>query len=96
VDVRANVAYDPGSWMAITEWGHGYNGTTFRAGYEYRFDTTQLRVGTRYVKERWEPTGGVGFTLSRSFGVDVGLFGTSANLERERHLGIAVSLRFIH
>jgi len=96
VDVRGNVSYDPGSWMTIAEYGHGYNGTTFRGGYEYRFDTIQLRGGARYVKERWEPTGGAGFNLSDHFGIDVGLFGTSANLEPQRHLGIAVSLRFIH
>jgi len=45
---------------------------------------------------RGDWTGGAGFNLSEHFGVDVGLFGTSANLERERHLGIAVSLRFLH
>jgi len=96
VDVRANGSYNADSWTAISEFGHGFNGTTFRGGYEHRFGAVQLRGGGRYVKERWEPTGGAGFNLSDHFGFDVGLFGTSANLERQRHLGIAVSLRFIH
>lgn len=96
VDFRLNAAYDPGRWTGLAEFGHGYNGTSFRGGYEYRFDAVQLRGGARYIKERWEPTGGAGFNLSDHFGVDVGLFGTSANLERQRHLAIAVSLRFIH
>jgi hypothetical protein len=95
VDVRANASYDAGRWMAVTEFGHGYNGTSFRAGYEQRFARYQLRGGARYVKERWEPTGGVGINFNQRFGVDVGLFGTSANLERQRHVGIAFSLRFM-
>jgi len=95
VDVRGDASYDTGSWMAITEIGHGYNGTSVRVGYEQRLDRVQLRGGARYIKERWEPTGGAGFNMSDRFGVDVGLFSTSANLERRRHLGIAVSLRLM-
>ena len=95
VDVRGNASYDAGPWMAITEFGHGYNGTSLRLGYEQRLDRIQLRGGARYIKERWEPTGGAGFNLTDGFGVDVGLFSTSANLERQRHLAIAVSLRFM-
>jgi hypothetical protein len=96
VDVRLNGAYNADAWTAITEYGHGYNGTTFRAGFEQRLDAIQLRVGGRYIKERWEATGGAGFNLSNRFGVDVGLFSTSANLERKRHLALAFSLRLMH
>ena len=96
VDVRVHGAYNAGPWLAIAEYGHGYNGTTVRAGYEQRLGRIQLRGGARYVNDRWEPTGGAGFTLTDGFGVDVGLFGTSANLERKRHLAIAVSLRLMH
>ena len=96
VDIRANGAYNADAWTGIAEYGHGYNGTTLRAGYEHRFNRLQLRGGGRYIKERWEPTGGVGFNLSQGFGVDVAAFGTSANLERKRHVAIAVSLWFMH
>ena len=97
VDVRANAAYDPGAWTAIGEYGHGYNGTTFRGGYEYRLPAIQLRGGGRYVKERWEPTGGARSSPSPSTSASMSdCYSTSANLERQRHLGIAVSLRFIH
>ena len=95
VDVRGNASYDAGPWMAITEFGHGFNGTSARIGYEQRLGRVQLRGGARYIKERWEPTGGAGYNLTNHFGVDVGLFSTSANLERQRHLAIAVSLRLM-
>jgi hypothetical protein len=95
VDVRGNASYDAGPWMAITEFGHGFNGGSVRLGYEQRLGRVQLRGGARYIKERWEPTGGAGYNLTNHFGVDVGLFSTSANLERQRHLAIAVSLRLM-
>jgi hypothetical protein len=37
----------------------------------------------------------VGFNLTNRFGVDVAAFGTSANLERKRHVAMAVSLRLM-
>ena len=95
VDVRANAAYNADAFTAIAEFGRGYNGTTVRGGYEHRFDRVQLRGGGRYVRERFEPTGGVGFDFSDRVGMDVGLFSTSANLERKRHVAIAVSLRLM-
>jgi hypothetical protein len=58
-------------------------------------DRFAFRGGARYVKERWEPTGGVGYNFSNRLGMDLGLFSTSANLERQRHLAIAVSIRII-
>jgi len=96
VDVRVNGSYTADRWTGISEFGHGYNGTSFRAGFEEWFNRYQLRGGGRYIKERWEATGGVGVNFSPHFGLDVGLFSTSANLERLRRLGIGVSLRFIH
>jgi hypothetical protein len=95
VDVRANGAYNTDGWTAVSEFGHGYNGTTFRAGGEKRFVRFQLRGGARFVTDQWQGTGGVGYNLTPNFGVDVGLFSTSANLERTRHLAIAVSLRVV-
>ena len=95
VDVRGNAAYNAPAWTAIAEYAHGYNGTSFRTGFEQRFNRIQLRGGGRYIKERWEPTVGAGFNLSGGFGVDIAAFGTSANLERQRHMALAVSLRFM-
>jgi hypothetical protein len=95
VDTRGNVSYNSGNSTIISEFGHGFNGTSFRAGGEQRFGRFQVRGGARYIKERWEPTGGAGFNFTDRFGIDCGLFSTSANLERRRHLAIAFSLRFM-
>ena len=35
-------------------------------------------------------------TFTIRFGIDLAAFGTSANVERERHVAVAVSLRFMH
>jgi hypothetical protein len=56
----------------------------------------EVRGGARYTFSKWNPTAGVGFDLSRKFSVDIAAFGTNANIERERHTAIAVSLRFNH
>jgi hypothetical protein len=42
VDVRANAAYNFDQSTVITEFGNGYNGTTFRVGYEHRLDRVPL------------------------------------------------------
>jgi hypothetical protein len=94
VDVRANAAYNADSWTAISEFARGFNGTSVRGGYEHRFGGVQLRGGGRYIKERFEPTGGVGVSLSPRTSIDFAAFGTSANIERKRHLALAVSFRF--
>ena len=93
VDVRANAAYNADAFTVIAEFANGFNGTTFRGGYEHKFNRVQLRGGGRYVEERFEPTGGVGFNLSNHVGMDVAAFATSANLERKRNMAIAFSIR---
>jgi hypothetical protein len=95
VDVRANGAYNTDKASAVGEYGHGYNGSVMRGGYEQRFGRFQLRGGARYITDRWEGTGGAGYNITKNFGVDVGLFSTTANIERQRHLAIAVSMRFM-
>jgi hypothetical protein len=95
VDVRANAAYNADAFTVIGEFANGFNGTTFRGGYEHRFTRVQLRGGGRYVAERFEPTGGVGFNVSNRVGMDVAAFATSANFERKRNMAIAFSIRLM-
>ena len=95
IDYRANATYNADRWSVSGEFADGFNGPTVRGGLEQHFGRVQARVGGRYVKERFEPSGGVGLNLSDQFGIDVGAFSTSANFERERHLALAFSLRFM-
>jgi hypothetical protein len=95
VDYRANATYNADRWTASGEFAKGFNGTTVRGGYEQRFGRIQARAGGRYVRERFEPSGGIGFNLSEGVGLDVGVFATSANFERKRHVAVAFSIRLI-
>jgi hypothetical protein len=96
VDYRANVAYYGDVWSAAGEVGHGFGGASFHAGLERRFGRMELRGGGRYSFSMWNPTGGVGFDLSRRVSLDVAAYGTNANIERTRQTAIAVSIRFNH
>jgi hypothetical protein len=96
IDYRGNVAYYSDAWSAAVEVGHGYGGSSFHAGLEKRVGRMEVRGGARYTFSKWNPTAGVGFDLSRRLSVDLAAFGTNANIERERHTAIAVSLRFNH
>ena len=96
VDYRANVAYYGDAWSAAGEAGHGFGGASFHAGLERRFGRVELRGGGRYSFSMWNPTGGVGFDLSRRVSMDVAAYGTNANIERTRQTAIAVSIRFNH
>jgi hypothetical protein len=94
VDYTGNVSYMSDQWSAESELTRGFNGTNFRSGLEYRTGSVELRGGGRYSRNRWHPSGGVGFNFTPQFGIDVAAFGTSANIERRRDTAIAVSLRF--
>jgi len=94
IDYRGSVSYDAGSWLVMSEGGHGLGGTNFHGGLEYRgLGEVELRGGIRYSFEQWNPTGGVGFNLGNRVALDVAAYGTSANIERKRLLAIAASIR---
>ncbi len=93
VDVRGDLAYHEANWSALTAVGRGFNGVTFHAGYERRLGHAALRVGAFHSNGSWEPTGGVGLPLGERVAVDLAAYGTSANIERERHIAVAVSVR---
>jgi hypothetical protein len=93
VDYRGNIAYDAGAWAAVLEAGHGLGGGSLHAGYERRLVAIDLRGGIRYTFERWNPSGGIGFSLSRRVGLDLAAFSTTANIEQRRQLALAASVR---
>jgi hypothetical protein len=93
IDYRGTVEYDADVWSAIGEIGRGFQGTSFHAGLERRYQRIDLRGGARFTNDKWNPTGGVGFNLSPHVSIDVAAFGTTANIERKRQLALAASIR---
>jgi hypothetical protein len=94
VTYTGDVAYHRTAWSAYSEYSNGVGGSNFRIGLEYRLGAVELRGAGRYSQGNWYPAAGAGFNLTRSFGVDAALYGTRTFLEREPHLGLALSLRF--
>ena len=94
VTYTGDLSYHRDSWSAYTEYSNGLGATNFRLGLEYRLGTVELRGAGRYSQDRWYPSVGAGFNLTRSFGVDAALYGTQTFLEPEPHVGLAISLRF--
>ncbi|MBI3490322.1 MAG: hypothetical protein HY047_00745 [Acidobacteria bacterium] len=93
VDYRGNLGYHSNAWSALADYGQGLQGTSFHAGFEQRLSVIDLRGGMRYSSEIWNPSGGIGINVGRRIGLDVAAFGTSANLERTRHVALAASIR---
>lgn len=96
VDYRGAIRYDGGDWSATMGVRHGLGGLGFHAGIERRLSRLAVRGGGHYQFEAWNPSGGVGFVLSPRVSADVAVFGTSANVERKRQMGIGASLRINH
>lgn len=95
VEYRFHGALHGSAVSVLGDLRRGFNGTSVHAGVEARTKAVELRGGLRYASEFWNPAFGVGLNLGSSAGVDVSLFTTTANLERRRDKGIAVSLRFM-
>ena len=93
VTYTGDVAYHREKWSVFTEASHGFQGNNFLTGLEYRLGAVELRGGARYSQGKWYPSGGAGFNLGRSFGIDAALFGTKTFLEPDTHIGLAISLR---
>jgi hypothetical protein len=94
VTYTGDISYHREAWSAYTEYSNGLGGTNFRLGLEYRLGAVELRGAARHSQDNWYPSAGVGINLTRTFGIDAGLYGTQTFLEPEPHIGLAISLRF--
>jgi hypothetical protein len=94
VTYTGDVAYHREKWSLYTEYSYGFQGNNFLSGLEYRLGGVELRGAGRISQGNWYPSGGVGFNLTRNFGIDAALFGTKTFLEPKAHVGLAISLRF--
>jgi hypothetical protein len=93
VDYRVRGGHRGDRVSALAEYAHGFNGDSFRGGVEYRLGALDLRGGGYYSREQWQPTAGIGLNLGPRVSLDVAVFGTAGNVERERRPAIAASLR---
>jgi hypothetical protein len=90
-----NAGYNQKTWSAKVEMSHGYQGSSFHGGVEYRLlSMFEFRGGLRYGLDHWHPSGGVGLNLGSRFSIDYALFGTTTNIERDMKPAMALSLRF--
>lgn len=87
-------AYDADKWAVDAEIAHGLQDWEFHGGGEYRMGFIDVRGGGRYSRERWHPSVGIGLNFTSGFGIDLAAFQTTANIERERKIALAASLRF--
>lgn len=94
VDYKANIGYDVDRWAAMAEFGHGFQGNSFRGGGELRMGMFELRAGASFSRELWNPAGGIGVNLTEGLGLDVAVYSNTANVERVRRPALAFSLRF--
>jgi hypothetical protein len=92
----ANLGYSAGRWTVRSDWIYGLQKFGAHGGAEYRLSRIAFRGGARYGTKKWNPTGGLGLNLTRRFGIDVGFFGNSTNMEQIRNISMAISLRIEH
>ena len=93
VQYSAGGTYNADRWTVDSELMHGLQKTEFRGGAEYRLFVLEFRGGGRYVRDQWQPAGGVGLNITRRFGVDFAMFSTATNIEKARKATMALSLR---
>jgi hypothetical protein len=91
VVTSGNVGYDGEGYAFRASIVHGFNGNSFHGGVERNFGSLAVRGGARFSRDRWDPTWGVGF--GGRVALDVGFFGTHANLQDERQIAMAMSIR---
>ena len=72
----------------------GYDEKSFHGGVERQVGPLWVRGGGRYSRDKWDPT--YGFGIGNKIALDVGFYGTHANLEGKRQTTMAVSVRFNH
>lgn len=97
VRYKGHGAYHSDRWSAVMEAGRGLDERfTFGGGAEYTVGPLVFRGGSRYTRNLWHGSTGLGLNITRGFGVDVAAFQTSTNIEQDRRISFALSLRFTH
>ncbi|MBK9238864.1 MAG: hypothetical protein IPL75_01095 [Acidobacteria bacterium] len=87
----ANIGYEGDGWGATATVADGYNGKSFAGGAERKVGPFWVRGGARYSRSKWEPS--AGFGIGTNVALDIAVFGTHANLQSERQMAVAASVR---
>jgi hypothetical protein len=96
VRVSGHTGYRTNRWSARVEAGRGLDERFHMGGgAEYTLGPLVLRGGSRYTREKWHGATGIGFNIFRGFGVDAAAFQTSTNIEQDRRISFALSLRIM-
>jgi len=81
-------------WSALAEAGRGIDERLhFGGGAEYTLGPLVLRGGSRYSRKLWHGATGIGFNITKGIGIDAAAFQTSTNIEQDRRMSFALSLR---
>jgi hypothetical protein len=91
VVTSGNVGYEGDGYAFRASVVHGFNGNSFHGGAEKSLGPLAVRGGARFSRDRWDPTWGFG--VGGRVALDVGFFGTHANLQDERQIAMAMSVR---
>jgi hypothetical protein len=91
VVTTGNIGYDGDGYAFKTAIAHGFNGNSFHGGGEKSLGSLAVRGGAKYSRGFWDPTWGVGF--GRRVGVDIGFYGSHANIEEKQTFSMAISIR---
>lgn len=77
-----NIGYDGGGYAFKASVVHGFNGDSFHGGVERNFGPLALGGGARFSRDHWDPTWGFG--VGGRVALDVGFYGTHANLQDQQ------------
>jgi len=88
--------YHTGHWSMLAEAGRGLDERfNFGGGAEYKLGPFVMRGGSRYTRQLWHLTSGAGLNITHKVGIDLAAFQTSTNIEQDRRLSLALSLRLL-
>ena len=91
---RLQGAYAGNRFGAVAELERGFPGTTAGAALERRFAAIELRAGARLTNRIVLPAAGVSLKAGRAW-FDLGASVSTANIERQRNVVLATSIRFV-
>jgi len=92
-DYRGNVSYRADTFSVSAEVSREWDKPAVRGGLEHVRKRYQVRLATTLVENAWYPTAGVSVRVTKRVWLDLAGFTTDANVERQRRIALASSVR---